>query len=48
MDTCERKEVDICAAKLKEEELLDLSEGGGRVIDERLWFSAEVVVAATA
>jgi hypothetical protein len=33
----ERKEVDVCPSDLKEEELLDLSEGGGRVfIDERL------------
>jgi hypothetical protein len=32
MDTRERKEVDICAAKFKEEELLDLSEGGDRVL----------------
>jgi hypothetical protein len=45
----ERKEVDVCPSDLKEEELLDPCEGGGRVfIDERLWFSAEFAVAATA
>ena len=33
MDTRERKEVDICTAELKEEELLDSSEGGGRVLE---------------
>jgi hypothetical protein len=32
MDTRERKEVDICAAKLKEEELLDLSTEEGRIL----------------
>ena len=46
---CERKEVDVCAADLKEEELLDLNKGGGRVfIDKRLWFSAKFAVVITA
>lgn len=45
----ERKEVDVCPSDLKEEELLDPREGGGRVfIDKWLWSSAEFAVAATA
>jgi hypothetical protein len=44
-----RKGVNVCPSNLKEEELLDLSEGGGRVfIDERLWSSTEFVIAVTA
>jgi hypothetical protein len=40
--------VDVCPSNLKEEELLDPKERRGPgFIDKRLWFPAELAVAAT-